>query len=176
MTEQEKDYFTALDKLYVFLGAYPRYTMLNQINAEFKKANPNITYKTSQLLNDLVERGFLRTMKTNYVGQVKYVYVSRKNTPLDQELKNEADLIKKNNRDELQDEKLATDVSIGKWQKKTYWWVFCFAVLTTMTTIILAIDKLTTKPVIQKVYIPVDSQGKTIQLLPQTFPDNSLHK
>jgi hypothetical protein len=59
------------------------------------------------------------------------------------------------------DYKRRLDISYTEWQKKTYWYFFAIAIIGVIGTVILTIDKMTTKPKIEKVYIPVYSRAKT---------------
>jgi hypothetical protein len=74
----------------------------------------------------------------------------------------EAEKNKERKRQDEIDRKRGLDIEYTERQQKTYWWIFGIAVLSLVLNFILAIDKLTTKPVIQKEYLLIDSRGRTI--------------
>lgn len=72
----------------------------------------------------------------------------------------------------IEGEKITTELSLLKLQKKTFWIVFYIGLIGGVCGIISLIMQLKEKTVIEKLYIPVDSQGKTVSPLPQTFQHN----
>ena len=58
-------------------------------------------------------------------------------------------------------EKLENELTLSRWQKKTFWWFFFIALIGGVLGTISFFKQINEKPVIEKKYIPVDSHGKT---------------
>lgn len=73
-------------------------------------------------------------------------------------------LAKKEEQERKETEKREIDLTLAKWQKKTFWWVFSLGGIGGICGIISLSLQLTAAPVIEKKYIPIDSKGQIHEL------------
>jgi hypothetical protein len=68
---------------------------------------------------------------------------------------------KNEERERKEAKKLDADLTLARWQKRTFWWVFGLGAIGGICGIVSLCLQLTAKPIIEKEYIHVDSHGKT---------------